>query len=209
MIEDVSRDRESWLQDMEPWTSLAPTVDPWWILTDLHLWSPEEDAPTDLAVFLLQEIQMVIELPLGPVENPCGEIPLTSSDLDLSLFSLLVQLREDPTIGPVVADVVARRLIRHGVPANPIYLCKREEGLWYVSIEPAGDTPWGQNLLSEEEQKKLARVLRLGGILNVNSFKESGVKLRSTGSKDETKSITGGYWPAPASDVYGWLFELP
>lgn len=201
---------ESWLLDMEPWTSLAPTVDPWWILAELHLWSPEEDAPTDIAIFLHQEIQVAVEIPLGLVENPCGEIPLHEQPPPkISLYSQLVQLRDDPTVGPVVADVVARRLIRHGVPANTIYLCKHGEGLWYVSIEPPGDAAWGQNILSEEEQKKLAEILRLGGVLNVHSFKESGVKLRRAGSRDENKSITGGYWQSHASDVYGWLFQLP
>lgn len=200
----VLSDRELWLVAMTPWTQLVPSMDSWVLLDVLGLCSG--DLPTDLAVFLTQRILIQLDVPelVSKEKGPTGALSARTG----MVWEVIHMLRDEPTIGPRVADTVARRIAKHGLPKEPIFL-SQTGSTWFVSIESASSDAWGVSEIPPAEQPALLHLMRLGGLLSFRSRKEAVINIRKTGTVDQNSGLFGSHWLPPASNVYGWAFELP
>jgi len=209
-----STNRHYWLTLLRPWLDLMPSMDPWEFLQDLGLY--KDDMLTDVALFLVQEFELHLDIPdrIGP------GFPEMNEACSGLLWQVLHQLHEDPQVGPRVADLVARRLVKHGIPKNPIFLRKIDEATWFISIEPPDeveDNPfleggmarrWAITEVESHDQSTIFRAMRLGGILSFNDWKEVVVKIKKTGILTRNEGLFGAHWLPPADNVYGWVFEI-
>jgi len=178
-----------WLRLYQPWTRLLPYMDPWELLQGLEV-VDEENCPTEVTMFLTQNIQIRL-------------YDLTWSD---TIVQLLRDLQTQATMGAV--DMLARRIVRHGVPTEPIDFRILEPGIWFVSVDPPReDSTWAESQLAPELWSEAIRLLQLAGVLCYRNRKEGARKVEMTGSAEKVKGLFGKNW-TKFLDQRGWTFEL-
>lgn len=215
---------DEWLIRFQPWLRLNPTNDPWGLLVNLGLCVDEresfralrrtlfgDDEPefsiSKMGRFLTQDFRAHILLE--------EEIWKSSGSCCQALCALASQDRKNPSkgkiIGPAVVDMLARRIIAHGVPSKPILLRHLEGNIWFISVDDSNESldNWGDTRLKTTSERRCAgEMLRLAGVLLHRDWREAVVRIERKTTMNRARDIFGGYWASEAEDLPGWVFEL-